>query len=285
MRNRIEDGMKPGAGGRLRIGLSATGITLLRTSGWFNKRSSVLADLACPEQEWAAPGSLEAQLRTMLTEFKCERQPVTIVLSDPLARLWTVTPPRNAARLSDCQAAAAARFQMLYGEPMTGWELAASWNARHPFLACAIPRALLLTLQTVAREHRLTLLEIAPQFVAAYNFWRAKMRAGSWFAVLHDKVLTIGAIDQQRLRSVRAAPLPDQAWSDQGWLAQHLSREALRLNLALPSQLQVCGAVPGHWLLQAAGSVRCTRLDADAGGAPVPAGVALARGAAPGSFR
>lgn len=270
MRNRYTD--------RLRIGVSAHGITLLHTGGWFKKHSTVLADRAWPEHALAAPEQMAARLRSMLTEYKCERLSATIVLSDALVRLWSVTPPQNSARLSDCQAATALRFQTLYGEPMTDWELAADWDARQPFLACAMPRPLLRTIEEVAREHQLTLLEIAPQFIAAWNRWRAEIGAASWFGVLHDEVLSIGAIHQRRLCAVRAAPLPADALDDRGWLPRHLQREALRLNLDMPAEIQLCGPIPEPWVSRAAGALRCTRLDAHriADGAPFSAGIALA---------
>jgi hypothetical protein len=61
------------------------------------------------------------------------------VLSNDWARFWTVTPPVNAVRMSDCQAAAQLRFQALYDTSLAGWQMTADWQIDSPFLACAIP--------------------------------------------------------------------------------------------------------------------------------------------------
>jgi len=261
---------------RLNIVLSANGIALIRNSGWFKKQHMVLAERVCAEDD------LAVQLRSMLAESKCERLPTTITLSDAMVRIWMVTPPQNTVRLSDCQAAAAARFQALYGEPMTDWELSADWDPRQPFLACALPRKLLQTLQSIAQERQLTLLEIAPQFIATWNRRHAQLAPDAWLGVLHGHVLTIGAVHQQRLCGVRVTSLTSESLNDKHWLQQHLKREALRMNLPTPSQLQLCGSAPAHWVIQTAGAegaIRCTPLESAAVGMPTVTGAALAQAA------
>lgn len=273
--------------GKLHIGLSETGITLVRSGGWLKKQSTVLAERSLSVENSvensvehpAAPAQHVVQLRSMLTEFKCQRCSVTIVLSDALVRLWSVTPPPNTVRLSDCQAATTVRFQSLYGEALTDWALAADWDARQQFMACAMPRQLLQALLTVAQEHQLTVLDIVPLSIASWNRWHADLHPAAWFGVLHDNVLTLAApsqFKQRRLSAIRALPFPKEARDDKNWLQQNLKREALRMRVAMPSQLQLCGAVPQHWVTHSAAALRCTRLDAQVECAPISAGVALA---------
>jgi hypothetical protein len=263
-------------GDRLRIGLAQDGITLLHTSGGLRSRTSILAECRLSEEDVAVPDRLPARLRSILTETKCAGLPTTIMLDDAYCRLWIVTPPQNAASLSDCKAAAAVRFQTLYGEPITGWELAADWDARRPFVACAVPHALLQALQQVAIEYKLTLLDIAPQFIGAWNRWHAGLRPNAWFGVLHEDTLTIGATISGRLQVIRATSvpvaLPADSAVDKEWLSGHLSREALRMNLAMPADIQLCGPIPGDWTTPG-GALNCMRLDARN---TVSAGVALA---------
>lgn len=262
----------------LRIGLSTTGITLLHTSGWLRSRSEVLADCRLSEEEAAAPALLAAKLQNLLRDAQCERFPARIVLADSWVRSWVVIPPQNAVHFSDCEVAAAARFQALYSESLTNWHMTADWDARRPFLACAIPRVLLAALNQVASECKLVLLETAPQFVVSWNRWHTELNAGAWFATLHENVMTIAAISQRRLSAVRAVTLSPEAVLDQNCLPKILALEALRLNLPMPSDIQLCGQIPLHWTMPEVGALNCTRLDVDIPeqGVPMHAGAMLA---------
>ena len=246
----------------LRIGLSRTGITLLKTSGLMRHKTSLLASAAVSAETSAVPERLGAQLHTMLVAANCANLPATIILSDDWARLLMVAPPRNAGSLQDCQAAAEMRFLALYGESASGWQLEADWDAQHAFLACALSRPLLDVLHQTALNNKLTLISVAPQFVAMWNHWRRKLQADAWFGVVQDDRLTLGAVDHQRLCAVRSALVPGDAWMDQQWLPDHLTREALRLNLPTPSRIHLCGAVPGQWTTKTMDTLTCIRLDA-----------------------
>lgn len=264
----------------LRIGVSRTGITLLKTSGWVRRRTALLSDHVELKDNRLSTERLAAQLDTALTESGCGNLTATVILTDDWARLFMVTPPKNANRLHDCRAAAEMRFQTLYGEPLTAWKLEADWDAEHPFLACALPKALLDSMHRVATNHGLTLIGLMPQFIAAWNRWRRSLKTNAWFGVVHQEVLTLGAIDRSGVRAVRVTPITADSWQDKLWLEEHVTREALRLNLPMPEQIQVSGALPVHWITQTMGSLICTRLDTtqhvlDTGADS--AGVALAR--------
>lgn len=250
-----------GFGTALRIGLSRTGIALLRTSGWMRTRVDLLSDIALPEGEFVSPDRLAAGLSGLIAESKCSNLPATVILADELVRLFMVTPPRNATCLQDCRTAAEMRFRSLYGESAADWQLQADWDVGQPFLACALPNPLLDVLRQVANAHRLTLVEIVPQFIGAWNGWHKSLSGASWFGVAHENLLTLGVISERRLSAIRSTSVPADGWQDQHWLPEHLGREALRLNLTVPQQLQVCGQVPGQWTSQAIGSVTCVRLD------------------------
>lgn len=173
---------------------------------------------------------------------------------DAATRYFMVTPPHNASRIADCAAAAGQRFQEIYGEAPQAWEITADWDARLPFLACAAPRALLDALRIAEAGRSDGLTTITPRFVADWNAYRAPRQtlAGTfWFATLHDAVLTIAIAENRRLRALRTLAVPTEATSDAGWLAQQLTREALRLDLAAPQGLVVCGnfEVPPVWRL------------------------------------
>lgn len=245
--------MRDGWGSALRIGLSKHGIAIMHTGGGWRAKTTVLADHSWTEQASATPELLALQCRTILAEAKCTRLPVTVILADDWVRLFMVTPPHNTARLQDCRAAMAMRFQALYGEPSSGWRLEADWHVRFPFLACAMPQALLSALEGVALEHKLHLMSIMPQFVAVWNKWHADLHADAWFGVVQQDALTLGAIDRQRLCAVRAVAIPSDGHS-RDWLHAHVMREALRLNVPVPGQLHLCGTAPANWMAASAES-------------------------------
>jgi hypothetical protein len=250
-------------GQALRIGVSGSAVSLLRTSRW-RAAGPALAVLA--EHAFAPAGehpfdAIGNALRALLGEQQLAGWPTCIVLDDELTRLWQVTPPAGAARLADIEAAAGLRFHTLYGEAPAAWRIAADWDASHPFFAAAVPRTLLKVLEQVAQEHRLAIVAVTPHFVAAWNRWQRALSPGAWFGVLHDGLLTVAAVEGKRLRAVRALPVP--AGADHYWLTQTLTREALLHHLDVPPLLQLCGPAPALWTgpVSNPAHIRCAALD------------------------
>jgi hypothetical protein len=264
------------SGGELRIGLGRSGIAVLHSRGWLRRHRRLLDACSVGGTAEVSVDDLAAELDRLMAALRCRGLPARLVLADDWARSWIVTPPRNASRLADCQAATAARFNALYGEPLTAWQSAADWHARLPFLASALPQGLVTALHRVCADHRLLLLEIVPQCVAAWNRWCHALQAGRWFGLLQGARLTLGAVSAGRLCALRSLTLPAQAESDPAWLQQTVQREALRWMLVPPSGLQLCGALPAAWAMTATDGWACTRLDR----ALLPDGGAIAAGAA-----
>ena len=256
-------------GQSLRIGVSAAGVSLLRVSRWIGEPVTVLAEQAIAPSGEHPFDAIANALRALLGELAGANisggWPTSIVLADDLARMWRVTPPPGAARLADIEAAAGFRFQSLYGEPATAWQVSADWSATRPFFAAAVPRALLAALRLVAQEFKLRIVSIEPHFVSAWNRWRGGVKRGAWFGLAHDGLLTLAAIepDGKGIRAIRALPLPGGQGADQYWLSQTLTREALLLDMAAPELLQVCGAAPAAWSqpLTNAAHIACAALD------------------------
>ncbi|WP_426174049.1 hypothetical protein [Massilia sp. TWR1-2-2] len=266
--------MRSGFGKALRLGVATGGIALVKTSRWGGAPADLLAEHALGPGALDHADSVRAALAAVLEGHA--GWPLTIVLADDLVRLWQVAPPANTTRLADLEAAAALRFQRLYGEPAAGWTIQAGWDPVRPFLAAALPRALLGALGQGAALQRLNAVEIVPQFVAVLNRFAGALRAGAWFGVVHGGVLTLGAVEAggQAVGAVRAAAVPDGA--DAAWLAAHVGREALRMNVAAPQRLQLWGSVPPAWLEAGA----CTRLGAAAPGGWSAAALLAASGSA-----
>jgi hypothetical protein len=244
----------------LRVGFAPNGIALMKTSGWLRHQTTLIAECALSSAQSVSPETVATQLRSLLTNAKCANLPISIVVADQWTRLFMVNPPQNSGSLQDCKAAAAMRFQQLYGESLDSWQLRADWQTQHAFLACALPTALLTSLQQTAHDYRLTLLSVAPQFIATWNQWRNNLKPDAWFGLVHENTLTLAAIDQQRISSVRTTTLPEDGWDAQ-WLTTHLAREAMLLNLPVPKQVQLCGSIPSQSVLNSGTSPSFTQLD------------------------
>lgn len=213
----------------LRIGLSRRAVTLERVDR--RGRSTPLPGVRVAEHE-----PLAAALSAALQGAECRRMRARVVLADELVRYFMVTPPQNAASLRDCRAAAQLRFQLLYGEPAAAWRIEADWDAREPFLACAMPAPLLDALHAAAAEHGLDLVETCPQFVTAWNRWHGQLPGDAWFGAAHDDGMTVGALHEGRLHAVRSLDAAPHAARDA------LAREALLLDLPMPAQLRWANA-------------------------------------------
>jgi hypothetical protein len=234
--------IRPLLGQSLSLGVAPDGLALVRTSIWPHERARLIG-----QARFAAMGldAIGGELDALLAEHKSAGWPLRVVLSDELVRLWQVTPPPGATRIADLEAASALRYQALFGASASGWLIRADWNATRPFLAAAMPQALLERLQQAAAAHGFRLVEVAPQFVAALNRHRAARRPGAWFGLVHGGVLSVAAFDGDRLAAVRTAPIPEGA--DRDWLEGHIAREALRVGLGRPERLQVSGPAPTAW--------------------------------------
>jgi hypothetical protein len=271
----------------LRIGLGRSGVALLHRQGGWRRQRRVLAQTTWAAADDMSVDGVSAELNRLLSATACKRLPTRLVVADAWVRSWMVSPPGNACRLADCRAAAAARFQALYGEPPSAWQLAADWHARLPFLASALPQALVAALRRVCAEHQLVVLEIVPQFVAAWNLWAPVLQPGQWFGVLHGDTLNLGAVGASRLSALCSLTVPPHADADPGWLQSAVQREALRWTLPPPISVQLCGPLPVGWLAPGKAGWAgwtCTRLDTEfrpdpgaaAGGAPLQPAVGLA---------
>jgi hypothetical protein len=247
----------------LHVGLSMDGVALAQRTGWWRPRATVLGESPALAGRFDSHQLPLHQLRTLLTDAGRSNQAATVVVADAWARYFMVTPPRNAARLDDCRAAAELRFQGLYGEAASGWQVEADWNARHPFLACAMPLPLLAGLQQVGAEYRLRLTAVQPHFTLAWNRWRHQLPPDAWFGTIGAESLTLGIRHSKRLLAVRTLALPAVLSDDRRWLVTQLAREALRLNLPAPERIHVAGPVPGAWPAPDDGPPDCSALDGD----------------------
>ncbi len=258
----------------LHLGVARDTLTLMRRKRW-GGATELIAELALAPGTLDTPGLFTPALRGLLGAGAWRGHALTVVLADELVRLWRVTPPLHASRLADLEAAAMLRYQSLYGESCDLSNVCADWDVRAPFWAAAAAPALLPALLEVAREERLCLREITPQFIKAWNRWRAALPAQAWFALVHGELLTVGVVDGADLLAVRSAPIAPRATL--AWLQGQVEREALYLNLAAPVRVAACGDLPQRWLDGAgAAGFACGQLERARATPALTGGAALA---------
>jgi hypothetical protein len=242
--------------GRCRLGLSRQAVSALRTQG-ASKAAPIVAERSLPDFLGLNDGAPEAWAKPIaeaLAAVGAARLPVHVTLGDDLVRYFIVTPPANSASMRDLRAAAVVRFQMLYGEPVSAWQLAGDWQAGTPFLACAVPQRLVDAVQLAVAAERGRLLSVTPNFVAAWNRVRDRLGPGAWLATLHNGALTLGLVAHEparRLAAVRTLVLPESA-PPASWLRDQVARAALLDNLPAPSMLYVDGPRLDAWVTRAA---------------------------------
>lgn len=247
--------MRRAIGEYLRIDIAPHAVSVQRVSRWRwpGRVATPLTALAAQAIAPSAEHPLDAianALRALLGELEGELDiggwPISFILADELTRMWRVTPPPGATRMADLEAAAGLRFQALYGEAPSAWQFCADWSATQAFFAAAVPHALLAALGAVAKDHKLAIVAIEPRFVHVWNDSRRSLKPGAWYGHVHDQLLTLGAAaDSKDLRAIRPLPIPPDA--DHAWLTQTLQREALLLDMEVPTLLQVNGGAPASW--------------------------------------
>ena len=253
MRNRLASLF----GAEMQLGISSHALTIARR-GAFGKGPAVLFDESASLQE------LQQRCRAALAGTACAGLPLSITLCDELVRLFMVTPPQNAARLHDLQAAADMRFLSLYGESPGNWRISADWQARTPFLACAAPRALIEECTTLAHALRMPLVGLQAHFVAAWNLAHKELsraKEPTWLAVLRGNHLTLGIVEPKprRLLALRGLQLPgERAGLD--WLQEQVERTALQSDTVSPSHVLLAGEPRADWSSAGNAKLRLTHL-------------------------
>lgn len=224
-------------GTRLHLGLTRTAATLVLVPSAWRRKAVPLFD--GPHE----PGAdLAAALTPALGGGRFSGLPLTVTLGDECVRLFMVPPLAGAARLRDISAAAAMRFQKLYGDDPGGWLIEMAPTADRPFLACALPGALSGAIQSAAQVHGLRLTTLTPLFVATWNQLHRRL-GRAWLGVVQGDSITLGCVDgavKPDLAAVHRLHLPAGACSP-AWLRGQLSAVALRHGLEEPAELKLSG--------------------------------------------
>lgn len=242
MRDRL---MRIVRGEQCRLDVGRTLVVARRESG-AQKRSAATAHRSMADCLDLASDELRASISAVLGDIGCRGLPVRALLDDDVVRYFMVTPPSNAASMSDLRSAADVRFEGLYGEPVAPWHVMADWQGGVPFLACAAPRHVIDALRLAVAPRRTTLVSVTPNFVAAWNRLRHDVSADAWLATLSGVTLTLGIVvgaSRPRLAAVRTLVFKDDRHSV-GRLCEQVAYAAMLEGVPLAASLHVRGLPP-----------------------------------------
>jgi hypothetical protein len=154
------------------------------------------------------------------------------------------------------------RFERLYGEPDTDWDIRARWHATRPFVACAAPRALVSALHAAAEHSRLRVRALVP---ALFLDWPTKARTNSaqrraGWVVSWDggaKATAVPLLKGQP-QGLRSADLTQDTVGDAPRLRAWLDRQALLMGVPAPQAL-VIQAPKNAWHHATVGAIPCQK--------------------------
>ncbi|MHB1187818.1 hypothetical protein [Thiobacillus sp.] len=134
-----------------------------------------------------------------------------------------------------------------YGESGRDWQV--SWQAEppgEPFLVSSLEPAHLAELEGVLRAASIRPVEVQPWLAVAWNRQRRHLGRGhAWYALAEPGRLTLLRLEDGRARSLRAAPVQDDAVAA---LADLLTREALLAGEEAPAPLWIeSAALRPNW--------------------------------------
>lgn len=218
-------------------------VTVFETNGKASSAQAIRSYAVC-----GLPSVADA-IHSCLSSIKPAASSVRILVSDYYARFWIAQPPAEATTKSDLSASARWRFEDLFGEPPLVWNIEADWNARRPFMACALPNLLTDAIATTSAACRIGVTSCLPRFIAEWNTHHRRLRKydSVWLAVLADSTVTIALVRGKEIAQIQQVRCLPTNGVDLDALTASLRGMALQAEHACPSTVMLCGDVPEQW--------------------------------------
>lgn len=215
---------------RLRIALTPGRVAV--ASGRDYREATVAA------QGWAA--ALEAL--SGLLAGSTLRGRASVILSHHFSPVHLLPSPPVALKPLEMQGWIRDALARQFGEAGRDWQV--SWQAEppgEPFLVSSFEPAHLAELEGVLRAASIRPVEVQPWLAVAWNRQRRHLAHGqAWYALAEPGRLTLLRLEDGRVRSLRAAPIQDDAVVA---LADLLTREALLAGEDTPAPVWIESAV------------------------------------------
>lgn len=236
--------MLPWKSKRLELWVSPTQTTLyLQNRG----SAEVLSQVARGNED-----DLPSHFSLCLQALPALRCVLHIVLDDALVKFWKVAPPANTGQFDDLGAAARIRFDALYDLPVSDWVIQADWNAKAPFLACAVPAHFLAALGDCLNKPKYQPTKVVActaAFIHCWNMHQPHMaNQVQGIGVVNETTVTIAIIQNAKLIEVRCFPLLDVALESLQGLDQAIQNWGIQLDLKIPELVWLTGRLSRMWM-------------------------------------
>jgi hypothetical protein len=240
--------MPSAIGLRFALSLGPHGAQLALRSGLWRPRFELLESLVWPAQTGEAQRAahLPPTLDALLLRHAVAGSALEVLVADVWAPSASVQPPAKGATLADLQAATALRLRAVT-DAASGWECASEPRVGGPFMASALRSGVLDLLRDQCQRHRLHLVSVQPLFAAVWNHWHGALAPGQWLGICSAGVLTLCVAPKRHVAHVRRLDFAAAHAQEARWPLDAAKREGLRLGVAAPSALVLCGAVPAPW--------------------------------------
>lgn len=162
----------------------------------------------------------------------------SVVLSHFFSPVYLLQSPPVALKPLEMQGWIRDQLARQFGEAGRDWRV--TWQAEPPgeaFLSSSFEPARLADLDGVLRAASLKAVDVQPWLAAAWNRQRRRLSRGrAWYALVEPGRLTLLGLENGRARSLRSAPMQDDAVAA---LTGLLTREALLAGEETPAPLWI----------------------------------------------
>lgn len=191
---------------------------------------------------------LDDFLKELFSQASWKNYRVNFLLSADVVRYFFVTPFKKTQSLVDCIDAARYKFQQIYGnDDLANWDIQGQWAPDQSFLACAVPKKLLLTINACSEKNAFQIDTVQPHFISIWNQVYPHLSSKQWLLINEKTHLIIGITNVNGLAAIRTITSPINTHHTSSKLAAIIEREALCAELPIPDSILLIGKKELHW--------------------------------------
>lgn len=249
----------------LAIGLSPQRVALVRTQGWSRqlvaKSSYKVPDATTVGAAHAWEPALATLSLALQNETRWQNAKAQVVLANSFVRYQLL--PASDAIASQVEEAAyvQASFAQIHGEASADWIYALALGRRGgAWVASAIDKTLLSSLEVSLSAAHCTLASLAPHLAPAFNDARQAIKARDlWFVQVEAQKLVVALLIKGRWRALQTRNVTAETWAEEltlllerEWRLQGLPNAPRRVFIAAsdiaPQRIEGAGKWEFEWL-------------------------------------